>query len=351
MGSAPGVLAGVRGPPCGAARLLFRNNCILQQGYKQSQRPCSSSRGCWSASLVRPFDRLSPPACFSGLLPRPRRWWSSREQGREKSSSGTEFSSSFKQGFSRIKQPASAAVRWCGAAAAAAAGAAVGGSSSSDCSPQPSQAAAELLQFLHANRQQFRDADPAMFPKLQVLLDKTTADDFCISVSDVVAGGSCIKYQEVYDGPEMTICIFLLPAGSKLPLHDHPGMHVFGRLLLGKMRIQSYDLEVAKASDLRSLFRERAEAYVITQGEVVNTAPISYSLSPDTGNLHAIKALEDSAFFDVLFPPYNQTNRQCSYFKIKQDTATGRQVAVRDMPWGFSTHSQAYRGPPWPASD
>lgn len=249
-----------------------------------------------------------------------------------------------------MRQPASAAARWCGTAAVGA-GAAVGHSSSSSCSPQPTEAGVDLVQFLYANRQRLTDADPSIFPRLQALLDKTTAADFGLRLSDVVAGGSSIKYQEIYDGPEMTVCIFLVPAGFRLPLHDHPGMHVFGRLLLGRLQIHSYDLEEVKPSDFVSLLRKGAEAYVIDRGEVVNSAPFSYSLSPDKGNLHAISAVEDSAFFDVLLPPYNHTNRQCSYFKIQQDTETGRQIALRDMPTGFSTHSQLYRGPPFPRSD
>eukprot|EP00971_Amphidinium_carterae_P245250 4870168-Amphidinium_carterae.1 len=30
-------------------------------------------------------------------------------------------------------------------------------------------------------------------------------------------------FQTIYDGREMSLVIFLIPRGSKLPLHDHPG--------------------------------------------------------------------------------------------------------------------------------
>ena len=37
------------------------------------------------------------------------------------------------------------------------------------------------------------------------------------------------------------VCIFILRRGAVLPLHDHPGMHVFGRLLYGRMRSASFE--------------------------------------------------------------------------------------------------------------
>ena len=47
----------------------------------------------------------------------------------------------------------------------------------------------------------------------------------------------------------MQLCIFFIPEGGVIPLHNHPDMTVFSKLLLGLMHIKSYDWVDPEASD------------------------------------------------------------------------------------------------------
>jgi hypothetical protein len=50
-----------------------------------------------------------------------------------------------------------------------------------------------------------------------------------------------VTYLDIHDDAAMTIGIFQLPPGARMPLHDHPGMTVFSRLLYGTLHVRAYD--------------------------------------------------------------------------------------------------------------
>ncbi|CAE6929013.1 unnamed protein product [Symbiodinium sp. CCMP2592] len=130
---------------------------------------------------------------------------------------------------------------------------------------------------------------------------------------------SGVAYQEIYAGADMTICIFLLRAGAQIPAHDHPGMHVFGRLLFGRMRVRSYDFIDGGESGVGGSDEPRRAHYY--GEEVLGPAPVTYGLGPEEGNIHQIEAVDDCAFFDILTPPYNPCGgRNCNYFEVSVDS-------------------------------
>jgi len=208
------------------------------------------------------------------------------------------------------------------------------------------EAARELYSFLHRSRNQLSLQSPPVetLDELARILDTTVAEDFGIVPQDV---GGLIRFQDVFDCPEMNLVIFLLPKGSKLPLHDHPDMHVFGRLLFGRLRATSYDIGEEGEATLALPGARR----ILSRHEVVHGPhPVTYSLAPHRGNLHELEAIDDVAFFDVLFPPYDfAAGRDCNYYTVRMDPRAREDVLVHDpsVGWRLSMESRPYKGPPF----
>lgn len=116
---------------------------------------------------------------------------------------------------------------------------------------------------------------------------------------------------QVFGGGGVHASLFLVPAGASLPLHDHPRMTVFLRVVAGRLRIRSLDW-VTDAGP--GLVREIANL------EVPSEAPPCI-LFPEHGNLHAIESAHDgeSIFLDLFAPYYDDTLRPCTCYR---ETAT-----------------------------
>nr|KJB44510.1 hypothetical protein B456_007G256700 [Gossypium raimondii] len=122
-----------------------------------------------------------------------------------------------------------------------------------------------------------------------------------------------VTYTTIYQCDQFSLCIFFLPETAVIPLHNHPEMTVFSKLLLGKMHIKSYDWVEPKDSIPPSKLR-----LARLKANSVYTAPCNTSvLYPTTGgNIHQFTAVTPCAVLDVLGPPYSkEDDRDCSYYK------------------------------------
>ncbi|VVB14548.1 unnamed protein product [Arabis nemorensis] len=119
-----------------------------------------------------------------------------------------------------------------------------------------------------------------------------------------------ITYLHLYQCEQFSIGIFCLPPSGVIPLHNHPGMTVFSKILFGTMHIKSYDWVVD--APMRDSKTRLAKLKV----DSTFTAPCNVSIlyPEDGGNMHRFTAETACAVLDVLGPPYNLEGRHCTYF-------------------------------------
>ncbi|KAI4351607.1 hypothetical protein L6164_005951 [Bauhinia variegata] len=134
-----------------------------------------------------------------------------------------------------------------------------------------------------------------------------------------------VSYLHIFDCDKFSMGIFCLPPSGVIPLHNHPGMTVFSKLLFGTMHIKSYDWVVDFPADTATSLKPSSETE-IQQAEVRLarvkadadfTAPCNPSIlyPADGGNMHCFTAVTACAVLDVLGPPYNDAEgRHCQYY-------------------------------------
>ncbi|XP_030517668.2 plant cysteine oxidase 1-like [Rhodamnia argentea] len=176
---------------------------------------------------------------------------------------------------------------------------------------------------------------PEDVQRLRRILDKMRPEDVGLSrdlqfsqPKSTTKGTPRVTNTTIYKCDNFSLCMFFLPSAGVIPLHNHPGMTVFSKLLLGSMHIKSYDWvdphHLSNGSTTTSSKLKLAKV----KADGVFTAPCNSSvLYPTTGgNIHAFTAITPCVILDVLGPPYSQEDdRDCSYYR---DTPSSTNAAL-----------------------
>ncbi|XP_024031638.1 plant cysteine oxidase 2 [Morus notabilis] len=132
-----------------------------------------------------------------------------------------------------------------------------------------------------------------------------------------------ITYLHLHECENFSMGIFCLPPSGVIPLHNHPGMTVFSKLLFGTMHIKSYDWVVDVPSNTSATVNSSQDTTTsdvrLAKVKVDSdfTAPCNASIlyPADGGNMHCFTAVTACAVLDVLGPPYSDPDgRHCTYY-------------------------------------
>ncbi|KAL3528343.1 hypothetical protein ACH5RR_007665 [Cinchona calisaya] len=174
---------------------------------------------------------------------------------------------------------------------------------------------------------------PSDIERLKSILDSIKPEDLNLTPNMPIFMGSSnaqddappITYIHLHECNKFSIGIFCLPQSAVIPLHNHPNMTVFSKVLFGSLRVKSYDWVDDGTSSVMNKDAEQIThmgqhgirlAKVHVDSDF--TTPCStFVLYPAAGgNMHCFTALSPCAILDVLGPPYSESQgRNCTYFQ------------------------------------
>jgi len=127
---------------------------------------------------------------------------------------------------------------------------------------------------------------------------------------------------------DFRLVLFFIKKGTRMPLHDHPNMSVFFRLVFGELKYHGYDKidDKFKYNDFSAneyselLAKKTAIKAKRTKQMTLKKDALMY-VRPSFNNLHQFIATENSCFFDICLPNYTPDShfRKITYFKEKSE--------------------------------
>ncbi|BDA44810.1 Plant cysteine oxidase 4 [Coccomyxa sp. Obi] len=152
-----------------------------------------------------------------------------------------------------------------------------------------------------------------------------------------------MTYQHIHEEKALSIGIFCLPRNAIIPLHNHPKMTVFSRVLYGKLHVRSFDWAEPEEHSVDGQRKAKLHADGIVQAG----DPPTVLFPHHGGNLHAFRGETDCAVLDLFLPPYDrQEGRDCTYYQeigpLQPDGTT--MLEVFDPPDDFIIHTGTYKG-------
>lgn len=165
----------------------------------------------------------------------------------------------------------------------------------------------------------------------------------------------------VHENSNYSIGVFILGHNKKIPLHDHPNMFGMIKCIHGKLSIKSYTPLPSTGTTYtvpsrvlsripKEMFPTLTPCKLSEEKVVVSTEETVCSLDPANGNIHEITAIDGpAAFIDILSPPYDGHERDCTYYTLLDGGGRENDVTwlmPTQPPRDYWTQPAEYCGPP-----
>ena len=118
------------------------------------------------------------------------------------------------------------------------------------------------------------------------------------------------------------LVLFFIKKGTVMPLHDHPNMSVYFKLMFGKLNYSTFDkiddkykYNQLSEDEYAELLENKAKIAAKKSAPKLLEKNNLLLVRPSCGNMHKFVAEEDSCFFDICLPNYTTDSlRRITYF-------------------------------------
>ncbi|XP_003725423.1 2-aminoethanethiol dioxygenase [Strongylocentrotus purpuratus] len=137
-----------------------------------------------------------------------------------------------------------------------------------------------------------------------------------------------VGYMHIFEDGVMTMGVFIIREGSRIPLHNHPGMHGLLKVLYGDISVRTFNtitedwtkFPISKFEGFPENEPPKKHLLAPTRlgiDQHFTASSEAVLLTPREGNYHSLESVGGpAAFLDILSPPYDPViGRDCQYFK------------------------------------
>jgi cysteamine dioxygenase len=119
------------------------------------------------------------------------------------------------------------------------------------------------------------------------------------------------------------ICVFIIPKGHYLPLHDHPNMCVLTSVISGELKVRSFSKsEIETINIINTNTINNNIPVILSKDCINNNTNDSWFLTPNDSNIHEFACFGDQTciILDILLPPYNNSDRNINYYHVMKSS-------------------------------